>query len=694
MGLLPYRVKIVDHETALHNRYLSALADWVVRHSGKILIVVGGVSAVLVACVPQIELNDQWVEYFDERIEFRRDSDHAMQYFGLYPIEYSVPAQAPGGVSDPEYLVALEKLTAFLRMQPEVAHVYSISDVMKRLNKNLHADDASYYRIPDERALSAQYLLLYELSLPYGLDLNDRINIDKSASRVTATLNNLSTAETKVFLSKTQDWIQQHLPIYMQNTVPTSAQVMFTYISERNVNNMVWGTLVAVIAIAVIMIFSLRHIGMGVLSLVPNGLPILTTFGAWAILIGEVGFSVATVASISLGIIVDDTVHLLTKFVRARHEHQLSVVDAVRHAFNHVGVAILTNTFILTSGFAVLTFSAFKVNADMGLLTALSIVFALLLDFIFLPALLVFFFKRGEKNSIFQGGSMAKSVRIKSQQISGLGGLLLLLTLLGSALPQLNAWAADDDVALPGWAKTETQQKGFHIVAQSDRSDRGFEDNEVTLEMVLRNAAGEETSRSLQIRTLEMPNENVGDKSLVVFDSPRDIQGTALLSHAKILDPDDQWLFLPALKRVKRISSKNKSGPFVGSEFAFEDFTSLELNKYTYDWLREEPCGEFECDVVVRFPRYENSGYSKQVSWIDQTHSQVRRVDFYNRRDALLKTLELKEYKQYGTYWRAQLLHMVNHQNKKETELRYSDYQFGVGLKDSDFVKTRLTKLR
>ncbi len=244
-------------------------------------------------------------------------------------------------------------------------------------------------------------------------------------------------------------------------------------------------------------------------------------------------------------------------------------------------------------------------------------------------------------------------------------------------------------------AEQTTEEKGFEIAARSDRSDRGFSDSTVDLKMVLRNAANKESSRTLVIKTLEIPDENVGDKSLVVFDSPRDINGTALLSHAKILDPDDQWLYLPALKRVKRISSTNKSGPFVGSEFAFEDFTATELNKYTYKWLREEPCGEFTCDVVERYPRYENSGYTKQISWVDQSVYQVRQVDFYDRKDSLLKTLTLLDYKEYeGSYWRSHKFVMKNHQTGKSTELIYSNYQFKTGLDENDFVKGVLKRAR
>ena len=387
ISLLPYRPRNRTGRS-WSQRAMDRLADLVIRHHRRLLLVVGGLALGLAAFIPTLQFNDQWVEYFDQRIEFRTDSDQAQRHFGLYPIEFSVPAANPGGVSEPEYLAHLDRFAAFLRAQPNVTHVYSLSDIMKRLNRNMHADDDGYRRIPDDRNLSAQYLLLYELSLPYGLDLNDRINIDKSASRVTATLKRSTTAETKAFFADVADWQAQNWPEYMQ-AAPTSAAVMFTYISERNMHNMVAGTVLAIVAIAAIMMFSLQSLRLGLLSLVPNGLPVLTTFGAWALLVGEVGFSVATVASISLGIIVDDTVHFLAKYVRARSEQALSAPDSIRYAFQHVGTAILVNTVILTAGFLVMTTSAFKLNVDLGLMTVLAIAFALLLDFLLLPALLL-----------------------------------------------------------------------------------------------------------------------------------------------------------------------------------------------------------------------------------------------------------------------------------------------------------------
>jgi predicted RND superfamily exporter protein len=388
ISLLPYKVKRKSG-TEWSVKAMDRLSEFVIRRYRGLLVGVGLPTLAIIAFIPTLDFNDQWVEYFDERIEFRTDSDNAMNHFGLYPIEYSIPANGPGGISEPEYLASLERLTDYMREQELVTHVYSLSDIMKRLNRNMHADDDGYYRIPDDRDLSAQYLLLYELSLPYGLDLNDRINVDKSATRVTATIAQATSAETKAFFNNVDNWMQDNMPSYM-HAKPTSAAVMFTYISERNMQNMVVGTILAIAAIAVIMMFALQSVRLGTLSLVPNGLPILVTFGAWALLVGEVGFSVATVASISLGIIVDDTVHWLSKYVRARDERNLSVEDSIRYAFHNVGMAIVVNTIILAAGFYVMTTSAFKMNVDLGLMTIISIVGALILDFLLLPALLLF----------------------------------------------------------------------------------------------------------------------------------------------------------------------------------------------------------------------------------------------------------------------------------------------------------------
>jgi hypothetical protein len=247
---------------------------------------------------------------------------------------------------------------------------------------------------------------------------------------------------------------------------------------------------------------------------------------------------------------------------------------------------------------------------------------------------------------------------------------------------------------LPLDAAAETpEEKGLAIAVEADKRDFGWVDGKADMLMTLRNKQGEESQRSLSIKSLEV--EGDGDKSLSVFDSPKDIKGTAFLSYTHALTPDDQWLYLPALKRVKRIASANKSGPFVGSEFAYEDLTSQEVEKYTYKWLRDDEFDGRPVFVVEAYPAYENSGYARQVVWLDKEMYQPLRIEFFDRKNAKLKTLTQTEYQQYlDQYWRPGRMNMLNHQTGKSTELIWENYQFRTGLKDRDFDRDTLKRTR
>lgn len=241
-------------------------------------------------------------------------------------------------------------------------------------------------------------------------------------------------------------------------------------------------------------------------------------------------------------------------------------------------------------------------------------------------------------------------------------------------------------------------QQGLAIAQEADKRDFGFGDMESVSTMILRNAQGQESVREMRQKTFEMEDTSVGDKSITVFDKPKDVKGSAFLTHSNILTADKQWMFLPDLGRVKRISSKNKSGPFMGSEFAYEDLSSQEVGKYTYKYLRTEVCptdAALQCLVVERYPAYKYSGYTKMVGWVDTQEFRSHRVDFYDMKDELLKTLESKGFKQYlGQYWRPDEMHMKNVQTDKETTLKFSGYKFGLGLKESAFTKSKLENVK
>lgn len=237
------------------------------------------------------------------------------------------------------------------------------------------------------------------------------------------------------------------------------------------------------------------------------------------------------------------------------------------------------------------------------------------------------------------------------------------------------------------------EEKGLAIAQEADSRDSGFVDYTNDVKMILRNKQGQESVREIRSRTLEVDGD--GDKSLTVFDEPRDVKGTALLSFTHKTGPDDQWLYLPALKRVKRIASDNKSGPFMGSEFAYEDITSQEVDKYTYKFLRDDTLDGMDVFVFERYPVDEKSGYTRQIIWLDKEHYKERKIEYYDRKNALLKTLTFTDYNQYlDKFWRAHEMYMVNHQTGKSTTLEQNNYQFQTGLTDRDFDKNSLKRAR
>ena len=391
ISILPVRVKQRESEK-IH--FMDKFANFVIKRSkallwGSLILV-----AVLASFITKNELNDQFVKYFDESITFRTDTDFVIENLtGVYQIEHSLGAGESGGISNPEYLNKLEDFANWYREQDGVIQVYTVSEIMKRLNKSMHGDEEEWYKIPESRELAAQYLLLYEMSLPYGLDLNNQINVDKSATRLTATFDDVTSREMREMSDRAADWLRENAPEHM--FYPGSGMaVMFSYISGRNIDSMLKGTSFALVLISFSLILALRSFKFGIISLIPNIIPAVMAFGLWGILVGEVGFALAIVTSMSLGIVVDDTVHFLSKYLRARREKNLSTEEAIRYAFSSVGTALLVTTLILIAGFAVLSFSAFKVNAGMGQLTAITIAFALLIDFMLLPPIIILFSKK------------------------------------------------------------------------------------------------------------------------------------------------------------------------------------------------------------------------------------------------------------------------------------------------------------
>ena len=386
ISVLPVKVKVQKDD---QDKMMIKLGNFVVKKKKQLIWGMGALIITLVAFLPKNQLNDVFVHYFDETIQFRVDSDYVDKNLtGLYVIDYSLESGEEGGINEPGYLKEVEKFANWYREQPETRHVNVLTDIIKRLNKNMHSDNESWYKIPDERNLSAQYLLMYEMSLPYGLDLNNQLDVSKSALRMTVSIKTVSSNEIIEIEKRAQRWLEKNAN-YIKVATGSGPTIMFANIGQRNISSMLLGTTLALIVISGILIFAFRSIKIGLVSMIPNLVPAAMGFGVWGLFVGEVGLALSIVTSMTLGIVVDDTVHFLSKYLRAKREHGYSAPEAVRYAFKHVGRALLTTSVVLVAGFLVLAQSHFELNAGMGMLTSIIIVLALMADFFFLPPLLM-----------------------------------------------------------------------------------------------------------------------------------------------------------------------------------------------------------------------------------------------------------------------------------------------------------------
>ncbi len=385
MTILPVRARLKDD---LDSTYMNRLAGFVIRRRKFLLIANGLLGISMISFIPLNELNDEFVKYFDETIEFRRSTDFLNENMGgIYNIEFSIHSSEEGGVNEPWYLRKVEEFAEWLKRQPEVLHVNTVTYTFKRLNKNMHGDDPNWYKLPEQRDLAAQYLLLYEMSLPYGLDLNDQINIDKSSVRLVASMDSLSSNQMLAAERKMKKWLQENMNI--AGAEAASPVLMFSHIGKRNIKRMIVGTLAALVLISIILIAAFRSLKLGLISLVPNLLPAGIAFGIWGLIDGKIGLGLSVVTGMTLGIVVDDTVHFISKYRRARIEKGMNSQESVRYAFATVGVALWITSAVLFCGFIVLSFSHFTMNSGMGLMTAITIAVALFMDLLFLPPILM-----------------------------------------------------------------------------------------------------------------------------------------------------------------------------------------------------------------------------------------------------------------------------------------------------------------
>lgn len=387
MTALPVKLRPGMGEEA-HWRIVDRICEFALTHRRRLFWIILAVVALFAAMIPKNELNDDTVEYFEKGVPLRDALDFVSENLtGVDSIGYELSSGEPGGVADPAFLAKVEAFTQWWRAQPEATHVSSFTDVIKRLNRTMHGDDPAYYRIPDDRELAAQYLLLYELSLPMGLDLNNLVSFDKSSVRLVVNVRNQASRELIGLEERAKAWLDGNAP--GMAGPGTGISVIFAHLGQDNIYSMMEGAVVSALLISLTMILSLRSFKFGLVSLIPNLLPAAIAYGVWGLLVGQVNLAVAGVFSISSGIVIDDTIHFLSKYLRGRRRLGLSPADAVRYSFSTTGAALFVNTAVLVLGFLVLTVSHFTVNSSLGFMTALIISIALIFDLLFLPALLL-----------------------------------------------------------------------------------------------------------------------------------------------------------------------------------------------------------------------------------------------------------------------------------------------------------------
>ena len=674
--LLPFRSVRRTEGSARRAALLGRLGE-VVAARHRAVLVGGGVLALASGVLAmRNELNDEMVKYLDPRIEFRQDTDYlSKRLTGIYTVEYSVGAERSGGITDPAYLRLLQDFRRWLEAQPNVTHVSAFDEVARRINRAMHGDSAAYHRLPENADEAAQYLLLYEMSLPYGLDLNNQINVDKSATRVVATVENLPSERLIALTEAGEAWLREHGPAAAA-THGISMPLIFAHLVRRQIRSMLTGTVWSVLLIAGLLTLVLRSMRYGAISVVAISVPIVAAFGVWAVVKGQITGGLAIVTGMTLGIIDDDVVHFISKYRVAVEEHGLAAREAVRQALSTVGWDLIVTSAALIAGFLVLAQSSFGLFFDLAKLTAITIAIALVFNLVFLPALLVWLAERRVRTAAV----------VSPLPIRGRAAAVVLLV-CGLAVAGTFG-PARAQAQQGGNPVLDAGDGGVAVAREADRRDSGWRSSIVEVRMTLTNARGETSERRMRSAMLEVLGD--GDRTLVVFDEPADVKGSAVLTYSHASAADDQWLYLPAVRRVKRIASSNKAGPFMGSEFAFEDLASQEVEKYSYRLVGEDTLGGLPAFVVERDPVDPKSGYTRQRVWYDQQHYRPLKIDYYDRKDALLKTLTYERYQAYGAFWRARAQVMVNHQTGKRTRVEFGEFRLNAGLTPADFDVARL----
>jgi len=682
--VLPIRVRQQTTPVGRPSRLEEGFASFVLRNRVRLIATLVFTTLLFGYFASKNHVKEDWMTWYSPRLEFRRDTDFANQNLtGMQDIQYSLGTNEPGGIYEPEFLRQVDRFAEWFRKQPGVMSVSAITDDIKRVNRTMHGNHSKWYRIPEARKLAAQYFLLYDMSLPYGMSLTTHVTRDKSATRLTARMKNLANDEILTLDRRAHDWMKVNTPLLATpKSYSSSMTLLYAQLNDRFLTGLIRTLALGFVTISILMMLLFRSVLMGIIGIIPNLIPAVLTFGVWGLVNGLVGTAVGLVCSACLGIVVDSTIHLFNHYLVGRRELGLSPEQSVFHAFERAGTAIFTTDLILMIGFGVLTLSPFAMNFVMGKMTAMIVFFDIVVTLFLTVPLLCLLENKGEGKSMLERlteqGSVMKKIVKKAIKRSGTAAAILLVLFGLGAVRTAIAGPSDS--------------KGLEIARRAEKKRTGYHDFGAEMRMTLKSGGSDAGLCRMKFTSLEINGD--GDRELVTFSEPGDVKGTSLLTYSHKQGNDDQWLFLPALERVKRVASTNKSGSFMGSEFAYEDLTYEVLARYTYKYVRREKCEFGTCDVIEQIPTYENSGYTRTEVWYDTKEQREVRIDYFDRKNSLLKTYKTSGWKRYGRYWKPQRMEMNNVQNGNTSVLEWSDIRFSLGLAARDFDTNSLKRVR
>jgi hypothetical protein len=655
-----YAAYAVRRRTGRVMAVVEGLPGFVRRRGVAVLVVAGAITVAAGFGIARLKVESNAIEFFRKSDPMRQVTEYIQDKVGgVGNLEVVVKAKEPGGIRDPEVLRGMDALETHLRSIGIVTDAFSVVDYLKEINQAMHGGDPAWHTVPESGDLVAQYLLLYGASSPRE-DLSNLVDLTQTTARVSARVKFASSTVYRRQVRELNGWLAANFP-GQADVELTGLMMLYKNMGDYIITSQIRSFLVALVVITLTMALAFRSWRVGLLSMIPNVWPIAFTLG----FMGWIGLRLdmvnAMVAAVAIGIAVDDTIHFIAKYIEAVDDDK-NLLQAVAYAFHVSGRAIVFTSVILFAGFAVILRSTFLPSVWFALLAAITIVMALLADLFILPAIFIRY------RPVFE------ERRRRNRKKAGVRAAVLLGTvaLLASGASARRVEASAGDAGARG-----DDGRGRAVMQAVEDANADVRSETARVTMTLRDRAGNAAVRHARMAFLSRDD---GDRALIRFTDPPDLRGTAFLTAERPGD-DDQWLYLPALGRVKRIAASRKTGNFAGTEFTYEDLGGRELDEYRHRYVRADTLAGDSVDVVEAEPIDRRSGYSKITTWVSRDRHVILRAEYRDRKGALHKVSRSRGFtRPDGVHWRFGTAVMENVQNGKSTEIRVEAWRIGADL--------------